>query len=33
MLVICEAEVFALKDEEEKLVSKATVTLAVRRGS
>jgi uncharacterized protein (TIGR00369 family) len=33
MLVICEAEVFALKDEEEKLVSKATVTLAVKRGS
>jgi uncharacterized protein (TIGR00369 family) len=31
-LVICEAEVFALKDEEEKLVSKATVTLAVKRG-
>ena len=33
MLVICEAEVFALKDEEEKLVSKATVTLAVKRSS
>jgi uncharacterized protein (TIGR00369 family) len=30
MLVICEAEVFAEKDSEEKLVSKATVTLAVR---
>ena len=29
MLVICEAEVFALKDAEEKLVSKAMVTLAV----
>jgi len=33
MLVICEAEVFALKEQEEKLVSKATVTLAVKRGS
>ena len=33
MLVICEAEVFALKDEEEKLVSKAMVTLAVKRTS
>jgi len=32
MLVICEAEVFALKDAEEKLVSKAMVTLAVKRG-
>jgi uncharacterized protein (TIGR00369 family) len=31
MLVICEAEVFAQKDAEEKLVSKATVTLAVKR--
>src|ERR1700732_998705 len=31
MLVICEAEVFALKDAEEKLVSKAMVTLAVKR--
>jgi uncharacterized protein (TIGR00369 family) len=30
MLVICEAEVFAEKDSETKLVSKATVTLAVR---
>jgi hypothetical protein len=30
MLVICESEVFAQKDSEEKLVSKATVTLAVR---
>jgi uncharacterized protein (TIGR00369 family) len=33
MLVICEAEVFALKDAEEKLVSKAIVTLAVKRVS
>ena len=33
MLVICEAEVFALKDGEEKLVSKAMVTLAVKRAS
>ena len=31
MLVICEAEVFAEKDAEEKLVSKAMVTLAVKR--
>jgi uncharacterized protein (TIGR00369 family) len=31
MLVICEAEVFAEKDTEEKLVSKAMVTLAVKR--
>src|ERR1700693_2151181 len=31
MLVVCEAEVFALKDGEEKLVSKAMVTLAVKR--
>ena len=33
MLVICEAEVFAQKDAEEKLVSKAIVTLAVKRAS
>ncbi len=32
MLVVCEAEVFAEKHSEEKLVSKATVTLAVKRG-
>ena len=31
MLVICEAEVFAEKDSEDKLVSKAMVTLAVKR--
>jgi uncharacterized protein (TIGR00369 family) len=31
MLVVCEAEVFAEKDSEEKLVSKAMVTLAVKR--
>jgi uncharacterized protein (TIGR00369 family) len=31
MLVVCEAEVFAEKHSEEKLVSKATVTLAVKR--
>jgi uncharacterized protein (TIGR00369 family) len=31
MLVICEAEIFAEKDAEEKLVSKAMVTLAVKR--
>jgi uncharacterized protein (TIGR00369 family) len=30
MLVVCEAEVFAEKDSEEKLVSKAMVTLAVK---
>ena len=30
MLLVCEAEVFAEKDSEEKLVSKATVTLAVK---
>ena len=30
MLVFCEAEVFALKDGEEKVVSKAMVTLAVK---
>jgi uncharacterized protein (TIGR00369 family) len=33
MLVICEAEVFALKDSEENLVSKAMVTLAVKRAT
>ena len=32
MLVICEAEIFAERDTEEKLVSKAMVTLAVKRG-
>ncbi len=32
MLVVCEAEVFAEKHSEEKLVSKATVTLAVKHG-
>jgi uncharacterized protein (TIGR00369 family) len=31
MLVICEAEIFAEKEAEEKLVSKAMVTLAVKR--
>jgi uncharacterized protein (TIGR00369 family) len=31
MLVICEAEIFAEKNAEEKLVSKAMVTLAVKR--
>jgi uncharacterized protein (TIGR00369 family) len=31
MLVICESEIFAEKDSEEKLVSKAMVTLAVKR--
>lgn len=31
MLVICEAEVFAEREGEEKLVSKAMVTLAVKR--
>ncbi len=31
MLVVCDAEVFAEKDSEEKLVSKAMVTLAVKR--
>jgi hypothetical protein len=31
MLVVCEAEVFAEKDSEEQLVSKAMVTLAVKR--
>ena len=31
MLVVCEAEVFAEKDSEEKLVSKAMVTLAVKQ--
>ncbi len=31
MLVVCDAEVFAEKDSEEKLVSKAIVTLAVKR--
>jgi len=31
MLVICEAEVFAERDSEEKLVWKAMVTLAVKR--
>jgi uncharacterized protein (TIGR00369 family) len=30
MLVVCEAEVFAEKNSEEKLVSKAMVTLAVK---
>ena len=30
MLVVCEAEVFAEKDSEEELVSKAMVTLAVK---
>jgi uncharacterized protein (TIGR00369 family) len=32
MLVVCEAEIFAEKNYEEKLVSKAMVTLAVKRG-
>jgi uncharacterized protein (TIGR00369 family) len=32
MLVVCEAEVFAEKNSEEKLVSKAMVTLAVKHG-
>jgi uncharacterized protein (TIGR00369 family) len=32
MLVVCEAEVFAEKHSDEKLVSKAMVTLAVKRG-
>jgi uncharacterized protein (TIGR00369 family) len=32
MLVVCEAEVFAEKDSQEQLVSKAMVTLAVKRG-
>jgi uncharacterized protein (TIGR00369 family) len=32
MLVVCEAEIFAEKQSEEKLVSKAMVTLAVKRG-
>jgi uncharacterized protein (TIGR00369 family) len=32
-LVICEAEVFGEKDSKEKLVSKAMVTLAVKKGS
>jgi uncharacterized protein (TIGR00369 family) len=32
MLVVCEAEVFAEKSAEEHLVSKAMVTLAVKRG-
>jgi uncharacterized protein (TIGR00369 family) len=32
MLVICEAEIFAEKNFDEKLVSKAMVTLAVKRG-
>ena len=31
MLVVCEAEIFAEKNSEEKLVSKAMVTLAVKR--
>ena len=32
MLVVCEAEIFAEQHSEEKLVSKAMVTLAVKRG-
>src|SRR5438105_6577925 len=32
MLVVCEAEVFAERNSEEKLGSKAMVTLAVKRG-
>jgi uncharacterized protein (TIGR00369 family) len=32
MLVVCEAEIFAEEHSEEKLVSKAMVTLAVKRG-
>jgi len=32
VLVVCEAEVFAEKNSEEKLVSKAMVTLAVKHG-
>jgi len=32
MLVVCEAEIFAEKNFDEKLVSKAMVTLAVKRG-
>jgi len=32
MLVVCEAEVFAEKNSEERLVSKAMVTLAVKHG-
>jgi uncharacterized protein (TIGR00369 family) len=32
MLVVCEAEVFAERHSEEELVSKAMVTLAVKRG-